>query len=131
MLKLDLKAEEQKTKQFKDRLMELGMDENLEFIQLPEAVNMITADIGVEQYGAYHVLLSDEVKEELLESSKRCLIEEIVKALFESGLVRFIFKTGYGPFDHPTVAAKLAVVPWERLTERAIRFKYFGGGLDA
>lgn len=128
MLEAELAVKASEAATYKDRLFTLGLDENLEYIEnLPTGNVQTEIDLKPLPYGNYMASCS-EIPEREIRAAKEQLTGGIVKGLMENGLVRFIYKkgSGYGPFNRfNTLAARIDVVPWERLTKRAVIFKSY------
>lgn len=82
-------------------------------------IHVIEADI--EPYGSY-VALTDEPTESDMEILKKRLTQGLVEGLLANNLVQIIYKDPYnvGPFgdalnNYYTYAAKMYVVPWEKM----------------
>ena len=127
LAKLDLEAEKKATEMYKKRLMDLGLDEKLNFAPLPRPLQIMSAEVNVSQFGQYMYAPDVDGTDDMIESVKGILVRDLVKGLMDNGIVRFIVKKGDSPLDigHQAIGATLAVVPWEQLTERSIRFKCF------
>ena len=84
-------------------------------------------EITAEAFGKYIALAT--MDEELINMKKDELISDIAKALVNEGIVQFIVKRPEmieGPTNMiGTVAAKLFVVPWEKMAYRTVRLKWW------
>lgn len=113
---------------YKNRLFTLGLDENLEYIEnLPTGNVQTEIDMEPLRYGNYMASCS-EIPESEIRVAKEQLTGAIVKGLIENGLIRFIYRkrNDYDPLSRfTTLAARIDVVPWERLTKRAVIFKSY------
>ena len=111
--------------------MVLGLDENLKMLpMLQRGIAMVRREIEipVERYGNYMELMATiKSDEDTLGMAKELLVKKLAEGLMESEVVRIIVKdhSQDGPLSQfVTFGAQLAVVDWEQLTGRAIRFRF-------
>ena len=79
-------------------------------------------EINPEPWGQYSVL-SKYIPEAAIPAIKERLVSQIVRGLLESDLIQIIDHPGGGPFGERTIAAKLYVVPWEKLVKKVVVMK--------
>lgn len=105
-----------------DTLDQKGKVGQIKPIQTEERV------ITAEDFGKYIALTV--MDEELIENAKQRIINDIAEAMVETGIVQFIVKRPEdvgGPANMVgTVAAKLFVVPWEKMAYRTTKIKWWG-----
>ena len=105
-----------------DTLDQKGKVGQIKPIQTEERV------ITAEDFGEYIALTV--MDEELIENAKQRIINDIAEAMVETGIVQFIVKRPNevgGPAEMVgTVAAKLFVVPWEKMAYRTTKIKWWG-----
>ena len=128
LLEAELAEKTGEAETYRDRLYTLGLDENLEYIQGLPTVNFQTeVDLHPISWGNY-MMACDEIPEDQFRAAKEELTRSIVRGLIKNGMVRFIYMKAniYDPLcRHNTLAARIDVIPWERLTNRAVIYKAF------
>lgn len=128
LLEAELAVRTSEAATYKDRLFALGLDENLEYIPGLNTPNC-KAEIELKpiHYGNY-MAACDELPIDQIKYAKEQLVGSIVRGLIENGLVRFIYRKG-NDYDtlhrFSTLAARIDVLPWERLTTRAVMYKSY------
>ena len=83
--------------------------------------------ITAEDFGDYIAMAT--MDEELINHAKEKIINDIAEALVENGIVQFIVKRPEeigGPLNEiGTVAAKLFVIPWEKMAYRTTKVNWW------
>lgn len=123
---------EEKAAFYERRFRELGS--NVETVE-PETGPVATLIWNVESqtWGQYSIV-TETPQDDMVKHVSRKLIESIADGLIQQNLVQIIVRDGDLPFEQHTIAAKLYVVPWDRMPhERTIKIKQFidetlGGG---
>ena len=94
-----------------------------------ENADIKTVEAEAKVFGDFAVLDSnaDHPTENEIEKAKSQVVYELVRTLMNDELIQFIVKNrdfNSGPlyFDKCTVAAKLNVIPWEKMTKKIVLF---------
>lgn len=108
---------------YRRRFIKLGMDENLRDLTVDEPVKQYAGEIEVEPsvWGQYMVL-TDKATDEIIDMVSERLAESLARSLIKAGYARVIVRQPEPPDFIATIGVKLAVVPWEELTELAAKF---------
>ena len=104
-----------------DIIRALGSKDGYEFLDNTGSAAVETeTKVKSQRYGDY-VVLTDEMKNEIIDSCEEELCRGIVKGLMENNYVQFIVKNKNeenGPFGFNTVAAKINVIPWHEMVKK-------------
>ena len=115
-----IKEVEEKYKGIEKRFQEMGSQIETLNVQ-GEGIKCI--EVKPQAWGTYAMLAPWHTdSEEAMEALKDKLVKNIAKGLIDYNYVQFIHKDDTSPFGE-TFAAKLYVVPWDKLAKRTIKIK--------
>lgn len=122
-----IEAEERILRHDNESLIEKLNDLNKRFIELGSKAETYDAngcieciEIKPQAWGHYAHLIGNDFSEEFIEELKYRLADGIVRGLLNSNYVQIIVKEDPIHTDMKTLAAKLYVVPWDKLV-RTVR----------